>query len=64
MSFVPNTDAIIKGFPHHAIITTLHGKQNFNILHKQPQLLSDTIMSVGSYRGGGNFGHLGALLLS
>jgi hypothetical protein len=51
----------INGF-EHPIIDKVHGEPTYATIHMVPKRLNANAASIHSYRGGGNHGHLGAII--
>jgi hypothetical protein len=61
MTSTLTVDDIINGFKRPTIIP-IHGEPNYATIHSFPKRLNDNAASVHSYRGGGNHGHLSAII--
>jgi hypothetical protein len=55
-------DDVINGF-EHPTIAPIHGDPNYKTIHSIQKGLNANAALVYSYRGGGNHGHLGAIIL-
>jgi hypothetical protein len=52
---------VVNGF-EHPMIAPIRGKTNYETIHSIQKRLNANAASVHSYRGGGNHGHLGAII--
>jgi hypothetical protein len=61
MASAPTVEDYIHGF-EHPIIDRVHGEPPYATIHMVQKLLNANAASIHSYRGGGNHGHLGAII--
>jgi hypothetical protein len=61
MASAPTVEDYINGF-EHPIIDKVHGEPTYATIHMVQKRLNANAASIHSYRGGGNHGHLGAII--